>query len=262
MKTEQEIRDRISRLTADGHLRGSELGPLVLELNALEWVLSSPPQDMCKCGHEKRDHIYHEGACRTGKVFCSCEKFTPQEKPAEKSCDTWQAALREARSLAVSLWEQHFKHTNPDWEPQETVVGLILQISNMVMAWEPQQWEQEKPAEKPQPETNADTYGADLTSLCKRIKALESQLQAKELLRESCNYCGSRLTSMLKTEILIRESFSRANGFDVEMQQYDRNGRHLIVSADFWQGKDRNENFSRALEFARKEYVEILKLEG
>ncbi len=70
---------------------------------------------------------------------------SPQEKPQPetKSRDTWDAALREARSLAVSLYEQHFKHSNPDWEPQETVVGLILQISNMVTAWEP---------EKPQPE--------------------------------------------------------------------------------------------------------------
>lgn len=37
-------------------------------------------KDKCVCGHQKEDHIYHEGACRTGKVICPCEKYVPENK--------------------------------------------------------------------------------------------------------------------------------------------------------------------------------------
>ena len=32
----------------------------------------------CICGHEQRQHIYEEGACRPGFV-CECEWFNPVE---------------------------------------------------------------------------------------------------------------------------------------------------------------------------------------
>lgn len=34
---------------------------------------------ICKCGHAKEAHIYHEGACRSGVVVCNCEKFIKWE---------------------------------------------------------------------------------------------------------------------------------------------------------------------------------------
>ena len=30
---------------------------------------------ICICGHPRSAHIYHEGACRTGKVLCPCAEF-------------------------------------------------------------------------------------------------------------------------------------------------------------------------------------------
>lgn len=32
--------------------------------------------ELCKCGHENKDHIYNEGACRPGFLCeAKCEKF-------------------------------------------------------------------------------------------------------------------------------------------------------------------------------------------
>lgn len=38
----------------------------------------------CKCGHSKEAHIYHEGACRTGAVICSCQAYVSMENKGEQ----------------------------------------------------------------------------------------------------------------------------------------------------------------------------------
>lgn len=38
----------------------------------------------CACGHEKRQHIYEEGACRPGfKCEARCEKYVPDTTAKE-----------------------------------------------------------------------------------------------------------------------------------------------------------------------------------
>lgn len=32
--------------------------------------------EVCECGHEQQDHIYFEGACRTGVVICGCTGYS------------------------------------------------------------------------------------------------------------------------------------------------------------------------------------------
>lgn len=36
-----------------------------------------------------------------------------------------------ARSLAVSLWEKHWKADVPEWEPLPDLIGVLTQIDNM-----------------------------------------------------------------------------------------------------------------------------------
>lgn len=40
--------------------------------------------------------------------------------------------LEQAQRLAVSLWERNYKESSPDWKVDETLTGVLLQISNMV----------------------------------------------------------------------------------------------------------------------------------
>lgn len=40
--------------------------------------------------------------------------------------------LEQAQCLAVSLWERNYKESSPDWKVDETLTGVLLQISNMV----------------------------------------------------------------------------------------------------------------------------------
>jgi len=42
----------------------------------------------CKCGHAKEAHIYHEGACRTGKVVCECETYVAKESKQRPDLET------------------------------------------------------------------------------------------------------------------------------------------------------------------------------
>ncbi|MEN6379137.1 MAG: hypothetical protein ABFD15_06120, partial [Methanofastidiosum sp.] len=47
-----------------------------------------------------------------------------------------EIAHREAKTLALSLYEQHYQKENPTWQIQNDTVGIILQISNMVAGME------------------------------------------------------------------------------------------------------------------------------
>ena len=40
-------------------------------------------------------------------------------------------AHREALSLAQSIWRSEYRRKSPDWEPCDTVAGIITQIDNM-----------------------------------------------------------------------------------------------------------------------------------
>jgi len=43
-----------------------------------------------------------------------------------------EAAVNEAKSLAVCMWRSWYKDDSPNWEPLDTAVGMISQINNMV----------------------------------------------------------------------------------------------------------------------------------
>lgn len=48
----------------------------------------------------------------------------------ERLRDNEQNALVFAQSLATELWKQHWKQDTPDWVPQKTLLGVLLQIDN------------------------------------------------------------------------------------------------------------------------------------
>lgn len=40
--------------------------------------MATDPNELCECGHVRSAHIYHEGACRPGRVCATgCTEFRP-----------------------------------------------------------------------------------------------------------------------------------------------------------------------------------------
>lgn len=100
----------------------------------LESVLTAAPapvDDVCKhcngdgeyclAGHSAHPANWHKcDVCLgTGKV------------PAPADSDNG-AAMREASSLAMNIWKQHYKDVSPNFELCDSVVGILTQIDNMV----------------------------------------------------------------------------------------------------------------------------------
>ena len=63
-------------------------------------------------------------------------KSEPQP-PSGASVSERARELELAQHLAVSLWERNYKKSAPDWKVDETLTGVILQISNMVSGMSP-----------------------------------------------------------------------------------------------------------------------------
>lgn len=59
-------------------------------------------------------------------------KLTPVTPPEGQSVERRARELEQAQRLAVSLWERNYKESSPDWKVDETLTGVLLQISNMV----------------------------------------------------------------------------------------------------------------------------------
>ena len=51
--------------------------------------------------------------------------------------------LAYARQIATYLWERHYKEISPDWEPLNSLMGVLTQIDNMTCGLhitEKEQW--------------------------------------------------------------------------------------------------------------------------
>jgi hypothetical protein len=43
-----------------------------------------------------------------------------------------EEALVNARRMAIYLWDKHWKADAPDWKPLPDLLGILLQIDNML----------------------------------------------------------------------------------------------------------------------------------
>ena len=43
-----------------------------------------------------------------------------------------EEALVNARRMAIYLWDKHWKDDAPDWKPLGDLLGILLQIDNML----------------------------------------------------------------------------------------------------------------------------------
>jgi hypothetical protein len=92
-----------------------------------------------------RDGMYVETIRRTGRMNpgkayrCTDGKGDFWEYPhdsviflaATRAPQEAAAEVEYAKSLAVSLWRNHYKETAPNWEPFDDLMGLLSQIDNM-----------------------------------------------------------------------------------------------------------------------------------
>ena len=46
--------------------------------------------------------------------------------------DVEKIAYHYAVDLATAIWERHYKHDAPQWEPLDATIGVLTQIDNMV----------------------------------------------------------------------------------------------------------------------------------
>lgn len=76
------------------------------------------------------------GGCQLHNLQCgwpNCDrKPVEHNPPAAASVSERARELEQAQRLAVSLWERNYKESSPDWKVDETLTGVLLQISNMV----------------------------------------------------------------------------------------------------------------------------------
>jgi hypothetical protein len=93
----------------------------------------------------RRDGMYVETIRRTGRMNpgkayrCTDGKGDFWEYPhdsviflaATRAPQEAAAEVEYAKSLAVSLWRNHYKETAPNWEPFDDLMGLLSQIDNM-----------------------------------------------------------------------------------------------------------------------------------
>ncbi len=105
-----------------------------------------------------RGHMEHIGGCGDGGCIvhvrpgmhtnggCRCTRnphtmfqvvhwhkraVAEQAAQIEQLREALGRAHREALSLAQSIWRSEYRRKSPDWEPCDTVAGIITQIDNM-----------------------------------------------------------------------------------------------------------------------------------
>lgn len=61
--------------------------------------------------------------------------------PSAVSVSERARELEKAQRLAVSLWERSYRKSAPDWKVDDTLTGVLLQISNMVSGMSPRSTE-------------------------------------------------------------------------------------------------------------------------
>lgn len=83
------------------------------------------------------------GICGDGCVDMDKHKEWLKKRNAKRMLDAIKPVIADkspltgavfayAESLARSIWEKHYKEVSPDWEPLDTVYGMLSQIDNMV----------------------------------------------------------------------------------------------------------------------------------
>lgn len=137
-----ELKQREAEFEADALRINAGRKPKFGDLMRNPWASDTNPHR--DAYFVRKDGRYYEFTDKKGEFWKTSAKYAIfiDAQPVEDS-----AALHMAKSLAIAIWEKHWREISPHWQPMETILGLISQIDNMTCTLIQR---------RAQPEANAD----------------------------------------------------------------------------------------------------------